>query len=382
MRYCVAALLSLAACSARSGANGDAGAAGADLARSSSDGAAGALDGAVLYVTADDGTLFAFQVGSWAPVGKWSGLPFTDGVRGIDADAQAGVLYVAHGGDDSASSGSLFAWSLTQQTMLYNRTFNHGIDQFAVGGGRIYMPAGELANSTTWYVLDAADASQVGTETGGSYPHNTIFQNGHRYYGGRQSNSLVVLGIGAGTVGPSPSSQAGVRPFTVNAAETRVWITWTHYRGFSVGNVATGAILASVDFGPVPGSYSPTAASHGISLAPDGSELYVLDTPNNAARVYDSSDAPQLKSTITLQRAIFPGNESPCAYDCAKDGWLLHSRSGRYVYVGDSGDVIDTQTHQVTANVDPLRNNRHGFIEIEWAGGVPTATSTHFGRGY
>jgi hypothetical protein len=344
--------------------------------------AGGGFDGPVLYVTSDDGSLHAFQVGTWASIGQWSGLPYTDGVRGVDVDPGTGTLYVAHGGDDLGSNGSLLAWSLVQGQVVYDKQYNHGVDQLAVGGGRVYMPAGELANTTTWYVLNAADGSPVGTEMGGSFPHNTIYQNGHRYYGGRQSNSLIILGIGAGAVGPSPSSQAGVRPFTVNAAETRVYITWTRYRGFSVGNVQTGAIVTSVNFGAVPGSYAPSAASHGITLSPAGTELYVLDTPNNAVRVYDSSDNPQLIATIALAHPITPGNESPCAYDCLRDGWLLHSRDGSYVYVGDSGDVIDTKTHQFAMYIPALGNCRHGFVEVEWSKGVPVGTTTHFGRGY
>jgi hypothetical protein len=364
--------------------HGDGGSGGSGSGSGGNDGdaAPGSFDGPVFYVTGDDGSLTAFAVGTWTQLGHWTGLPLTDGVRGIDADPQNGVLYVAHGGDDLSSSGHLLAWSLTQHKVLYDVTFQHGIDQLAFGGGRIYMPAGELANTTTWYVLSASDGSQITTETGGQYPHNTIFQNGHRYYGGRQSNSLVVVGTGAGTVGPSPSSQTGVRPFTVNAAETRVWITWTAYRGFSVGNVQTGALVTSVNFGPIPSGYVPTAASHGISLAPDGSEVYVLDAPSNAVRVYDGTDAPQLKATIALKHAMVPGNESPCAYDCLKDGWLLHSRDGRYVYVGDSGDVIDTKTQQIATNLAPLQNCRHGYIEMEWSGGVTTGTTTHFGRSY
>ena len=358
--------------------SGDAGA-GSDARRA--DVAAGAFDGAVLYVTNDDGSLYAYQVGTWTQLAHWTGLRINDGVRGIDADPQKGVIFIAHGGDALSSHGGLLAWSLATQQTIYNVTFNHGIDQFAFGGAQIYMPAGELAGTTTWYVLNAADGTQVGTETGGSYPHNTMYVNGHRYYGGRQSNSLVVKGIGAGTIGPSPSSRAGVRPFTVNAAETRVWITWTRYRGFSVGSVQTGAIVASVNFGPVPWGYTP-AASHGISLSPDGGEIYVLDTPNNAVRVYDGSDSPQLKAMISLQHPIYPGLESGCAYDCDKDGWVLHSRDGRYVYVGDSGDVIDTQTRQVTGHVPALQNSRHGFIEVDWSNGAPTRTTTHFGRSY
>ncbi len=334
------------------------------------------LAGPVLYVASDSGDLDAFQVGAWTAIGHWSGLPFTDGVRGVDVDPAGGILYISHGSDGGGTTGSLLAWNLATQKIIYDKVYAHSIDQFAFGGGRIYMPAGVNADSTTWYVVDAADGSELSTEQGGSHPHDTIFLNGHRYYGGHAASSLVILGTGAGIVGPSPSSTAGVTPFTVNAAETRVWITWNGYRGFSVGDVATGAIVASVDFGPM-----TSVASHGITLAPDGSEVYVIDTMNNAVRVYDGTDSPALLATIALTHPVFPGNESPCAYDCQHEGWLLHSYDGRYVYVGDSGDILDTRTRQVAGYLPVLANTRHGYLEVQWSNGQSVATTTHFGRG-
>jgi YVTN family beta-propeller protein len=75
------------------------------------------------------------------------------------------------------------------------------------------------------------------------------------------------------------------------------------------------------------------------------------------------------------------GQESPCAYDCGQDGWLQHSLDGRYVYVGDSGEVIDTATRKVLLKLTTLANTRK-FLEIDWQNGLPIATSTRSGVGY
>src|SRR5689334_22911867 len=56
---------------------------------------------------------------------------------------------------------------------------------------------------------------------------------------------------------------------------------------------------------------------------------------------------------------------SDLAYDCAKDGWLHHSRDGQYVFVGDSGDVIDTKMRKTVTTLPPLANTRK-FIEIDF----------------
>jgi len=75
------------------------------------------------------------------------------------------------------------------------------------------------------------------------------------------------------------------------------------------------------------------------------------------------------------------GTEEPCTNDCERDGWLQHSRDGRYVYVGDSGDVIDTRTGKIVAFLPALRETRK-MLEIDWRAGKPVATTTRSGVGY
>jgi hypothetical protein len=37
---------------------------------------------------------------------------------------------------------------------------------------------------------------------------------------------------------------------------------------------------------------------------------------------------------------------------------LQHSSDGRYVYVGDAGDVVDTRTREAVVNLEALHNSR------------------------
>jgi hypothetical protein len=109
----------------------------------------------------------------------------------------------------------------------------------------------------------------------------------------------------------------------------------------------------------------------------------VLDAINKEVQVWDVSHvaegiAPSQLGVVPV--AGLAGNESGCAYDCGRDGWLQLSIDGRYAFVGDSGDVIETATRKVIANLPTLANTRKS-IEIEWAGGLPIATSTRLGVG-
>ena len=132
------------------------------------------------------------------------------------------------------------------------------------------------------------------------------------------------------------------------------------------------------------GSFAPSAPSHGISLSPDERSVWVIDAPNSYVHVFGVAQvparAPRLLANVRLSQPM-SGNESPCAYDCTRDGWIQHSRDGRFVYVGDSGDVIDAHTFRRVAYLPTLRNTRK-MLEIDWRGGVPVATTSRQGVGY
>jgi hypothetical protein len=378
---------------AGSAGGGAAGAAGGGVAGAAGGGAAGAagmhaslnnFDGPVFYVTHGDGTLHAIQEGTWQEIGMWSGLPITDAIRGSDADPDAGVFYFTHGAAGPNSTGindkmgSLGAWDLYQNKLIYDKKLTHGVDQPSYGAGVVYVPAGEFTDVRTWYYYRASDGTLMGNEPGGMNPHDTIWKNSHRYYGGTEDTYLYVLGLNYQKIGPSPSDKAGVRPFTINGPETRAYITWSNYRGFSVADLSDGHIIKSVSFGGNPCFIAP---SHGITLSPDNKEVYVMDLCAQSIQAYTATDDPQLIMTYPLAHQLM-GTEVGCAWDCNKDGWLMHSRDGKYVYVADSGDVIDTQQHKIATYLPLLANCRHGFVEMDWKNGQIIGTTTHVGLGY
>jgi hypothetical protein len=63
------------------------------------------------------------------------------------------------------------------------------------------------------------------------------------------------------------------------------------------------------------------------------------------------------------------------------DGWLQLSRNGRYLYVGRSGDVINTRTQKIVAYLRPLRATAD-ILEIDWRRGGPVARTSRYGVGY
>jgi len=117
--------------------------------------------------------------------------------------------------------------------------------------------------------------------------------------------------------------------------------------------------------------FGPDPPSHELSLAPDRPELWVLDAPNSVVHVFDVSELPgrppQRLEDIRLSKPI-SGDENPCQRACGRIGSLLHSANGRFVYVGDAGDVIDTRSREIVANLEALHNSRVQ-LEVDWVGG-------------
>lgn len=302
-------------------------------------------------------------------------------IHGVVASPRTGMLYISYG-SQRPPGGSLLAYDLRRGRLVWQRTYPFGIDSMAIShnGRWIYMPAGEKSADGSWRIIAASNGHPTGGVIAGpAGAHNTIIgPNGrYLYLGGVDYPYLEVANTRTNKVVRKlgPLNGPGVRPFTINGSQTLAFTTARNFLGFQVSSIVTGKVLYTV---PVPGFSFDRATfgrtpDHGISLSPDERSLYLIDTPNGYVHVFDVSglpaSRPRLIASIKLVHA--PPN----------DGWLQHSRSGRYVYVGRAGDVIDTRTRRIVDYLPPLRGTAD-FLEIDWRRGRPVATTNRYGVGY
>jgi hypothetical protein len=194
---------------------------------------------------------------------------------------------------------------------------------------------------------------------------------GLRYGNGRGAVVDLMTGrIGHGTSPPpAPSEEVLVRdpPAGVEYATRRGEL------GFRVFSLGTHRLLHVVRFQGFTWNprFGPNPPDHGLSLAPDRPELWVIDAPNSVVHVFDvSASAPKPLEDIRLTKPL-SGDENPCAsHRCARLGWLQHSADGRYVYVGDAGDVIDATKREEISNLEALHQSRL-LLEVDWVDGRP-----------
>jgi hypothetical protein len=336
----------------------------------------------------EDGRVSVYDADRGYTLVKAISLPQTmAGTRGVTVAPATHMLFVSYGGDGLNFNGSVLAYDLLAERVIWTVHLKTGIDsgQVSPDGKWIYMPTGENSPGGIWNILDTANGAVVGTIQGGPGAHNTVASHDGRYVylGPRGSNYLDVYDTATRQVRGVGPLVGTVRPFTVNGSNTLAFTTATNFDGFQVSSIPAGKALFTVSFAAVPSGFRFTGPSHGISLSPDEKQLFVIDSVNKAVQAYDVSRvaegvAPAHLGTVPV--AGLNGTESPCAYDCGRGGWLQRSVDGRFIFVGDSGEVIETATRRVVTTLPALANTKKS-VEIDWSRGVPVASSERTGVG-
>ena len=326
------------------------------------------------------GQLSVYNIATRSLVEQFA-LPGVAEIRGIGASAATGMLYVSYGGFPTGT-GHLLEFSLYRDKVVYDRGYRFGIDSFDIShdGRLIFMPTGENTSGNTWHVLAASTGRVVGAIAAGRSPHDTaVDASGQRVFlGGASARYLYEADANRpwkviGRMGPlEPARVAGIRPFTIDAEDALAFTTADRYLGFQISSVATGRVLYTV---PVPGFRVPPSfrglPSHGIGLSPDERYLWLVDKPNRAVHEFDISRLPSRRPVLIATVHVSGANL----------GWLNLSRDGRYLFAGDAGNVINTQTRTTVATLRALVDSRYN-IEIDWAGPRVCAAYPRASLGY
>jgi WD40 repeat protein len=339
----------------------------------------------------NDGPVHVYDINHGFRLVEKFKLAGTDrGVRGVAVSPRTHMMFVSYGGDGGGNgNGSVLAYDLVRKRIVWSVNLKTGIDSAAVStdGRLLYMPDGELSSDGTWYILSTANGSVVGKiQTRGSGPHDGVMSADGRILqlGDRNYSHLSIYDTATGTITAQLGPLAGgVRPNTINGADSLSFTTATGFDGFQVSSITRpgSSVLYTERFAACNGPF--TTCSHGVSLSPNNRQLAVIDTTHKAVQLWDvhavgEGVAPVHLATVRVDG--LEGEESGCAYDCGRDGWVQHTLDGRYIVVGDSGDVIDTASYRIVAKIGNLLNTRK-FVEIDWRGGVPVASSGRQGVG-
>ena len=286
-------------------------------------------------------------------------------VKGIAVSIPLNSIYVS-------TLESLQRIDLATDKIIWEKFIEGGCDRMSISpdGKTMYLPSLE---KDIWNVVDCETGNVIKKLDGFKRAHNTLY--------GPSGNAVYLADIGnpwvyvASTKENEVTKKVGpfsnfVRPFTVNAKESKVFATVDGLLGFEVGDLNTGEKLAQVvvegwETGHVRRHGNP---SHGIGLTPDEKEIWLCDGHNMRMHVFSSTPPYQQLTTIPLQ-------DMP--------GWITFSLDGKYAYPS-SGEVIDVKTRKVvTVLQDEFYNNvaSEKMVEIHFDGNKAIKAGDQFGIG-
>jgi DNA-binding beta-propeller fold protein YncE len=286
-----------------------------------------------------------------------------ENVKGIAANAATGRLYVT-------TIRRLMAFDLTTDKKLWDKEMPGGADRLALSpdGKILYVPTLE---GPQWTVVNAMTGDIISSVKTNSGAHNTIYgPDGTRVYlAGLKSQMLNVADPATHTVVQQVGPFANmIRPFTINGAQTRVYVNVNELLGFEVGDLTTGKVLQHVEVqgyqkGDVKRHGCP---SHGIGLSPDGKELWLSDGHNSAVHVFD------LTKPVPAQIATIKVRDQP--------GWITWSLDGKHVWPS-TGEIVDAKTKKIVATLTDEEQRMvqsEKIVEVVFNGGKVVRTGDQF----
>jgi DNA-binding beta-propeller fold protein YncE len=286
-------------------------------------------------------------------------------VKGVAVSVTLNSIFVS-------TLGSVQRIDLTTDKIIWEKPYVGGADRLAISpdGKIMYLPSLE---NTFWNVVDCETGNILKKIEVVGRAHNTIYgpSGKYAYLADIASPLLHVADTKTHTivkkVGPFGK---GIRPFTINSAETQAFVTVDSLLGFEVGDLKTGKLLERKvvegwNKGPVRRHGNP---SHGIGLTPDEKEIWLADGHNMRMHVFSASKPYQQLTTISLQ-------DMP--------GWITFSLDGKYAYPS-SGEVIDVKTRKTLFTLQDENYNNvssEKMVEVHLANNKAVKAGDQFGIG-
>ena len=286
-------------------------------------------------------------------------------VKGIAVSVHTHCIYIS-------TLQSLQCIDLLTEKLLWEKTYKDGCDRMSISpdGKTIYLPSLEADD---WKVLDAKTGEVLHRIVTHSGSHNTVYgRDGKKaYLEGLRSNYLTVVNtadLSTTTVGPFANH---IRPFTINASQSRCYVNVDSLLGFEIGDLQSGKRIKHIDVkgyqtGPVKRHGCP---SHGIALTPSERELWLADAFNESIHVFDIN-SNEIKQSASIKLSDQPG-------------WITFSIDGKYA-LPSTGDIIDAAKKQIIVTlVDETgaRVQSEKMVEVQFSGKALLKAGDQFGIG-
>lgn len=331
---------------------------------------------AVNQAAADRGSISVYDIdASHHLIKTIQTVPDVADVRGVAASAATGRLYVAY--RDVSGTGMIYCVNLYDDTVLWNRAVNPGVDRLAINpdGRLLYVPSWEGGSADFINVLDASTGEVVRRVHFSNRSHDTqyplsgpLFQETKADDG--SGNYLYLIDPHSYAVSRVGPYSGILGPYAVDSTSDHAVNNVRNLWGMQVANLKTGQIITATIPDHPPGD---AGLLHGIGWTPDQTEVWQNGSWSDPhVYVWDMRNpmAPALKETLNLKS----GHGSH---------WLTFNIKGDYGYVApgkNSADGTEIFNARTDSSVGTIGSSED-LLEIDFANGKITQVGDQYGIG-
>ncbi len=176
-------------------------------------------------------------------------------------------------------------------------------------------------------------------------PHNCLNagNNAHMFVTSIRSNQVNMIDLRTLDYVAEIPVGGVPRPIAVDQEEKTLYAALSGFHGFVIVDIPSRKVVRKVEFPALPPDTDLrpllNTATHGLTLTPDGKELWAASVPTGNVYVYDVQSG-QVSGVITVGRL---------------PNWIAFSRDGRYGCVSNTGSddcsIVDRRSKREVARI-------------------------------
>ena len=335
------------------------------------------LDGRYLFLSTPDGAQFEgrsgnailiFDIDDGHKFVKRIAMPiFEEGVRGFTGSLKNHAVYY------STTNRRLGAFDVEKEAVIWDKTYESGCDRSSItlDGKKIYCPTGQWNEEEDggFLVINAENGEFIKRLYIGPKAHNSFVSLDDRYVFLCTTTTLTMFDTRDESIVRQIKDvgESGIFPYTVTSDNSIAYVCLGDHVGFDVVDLKQGKRLHRVFANP---GNPIENRSHGATLTPDGTELWIDDRQHNRTFYFDATQMP-------------PKQLGHVNLSMGGHGWVTFSLDGKYVYT-HTPDVFDRKTRKLIATLKdetdtPVASSK--FIEIHFRNGKVVDMGNEFGLG-
>lgn len=204
--------------------------------------------------------------------------------------------------------------------------------------------AAPIFNGDVVEIVDATNMKTVKTLPV-AMPHNCLNagNNEHMFVTSIRGNQVNMIDLGTMSYMAEIPVGGVPRPIAVDREEKTLYVALSLLHGFVIADIPSRKVVRKVEFPPLPPGLDLgpllNTATHGLTLTPDGKELWAASVPTGKVYVYDVASG-KVAGSIAV-------GELP--------NWIAFSPDGRYGCVTNTGtndcSIVDRQGKKEVARI-------------------------------